>query len=277
MYRRELQFVVPLLLLFLAAPAWTQSTHYSVPAASVEDAFSAYHEALSGAADGLLAATAQLAPEPASLRSAVTTRQPEDGALRQFARQYWDGQERNASRAVARVAQLRPVLEPILHQEGVPADVVALVLVESGGHTAALSPKGALGLWQLMPETARRYGLSVNPGLDERVDLVKSTRAAARYLRDLYATFGDWNLTFAAYNAGGQAVQRAIALSGARDFASLSRTRRLALETRNYVPAVLSAIDLLGGSRSLEAATRMTSFRRSGTSRVLYARTEADD
>jgi membrane-bound lytic murein transglycosylase D len=120
------------------------------------------------------------------------------------------------------------------------------VLVESGGRNTALSSKGALGLWQFMPETARRYGLAVTPGLDERVDIVKSTRAAAHYLRDLYARFGDWSLAFAAYNAGEQKVQHALQRGGG-DFGSMSRNRQLPLETRNYVPAVLSAVHLLGG------------------------------
>jgi soluble lytic murein transglycosylase-like protein len=268
MYRRALEFAM----LLLAVPMWAQ--HYSVPAASVGDAFSAYHEALSSAADNLLAARTE---RGAVTASAISVPRPNGTAMHRFAEQYWNGQEQNVRGAVARVAQLRPVLEPILRQEGIPSDVVALVLVESGGRTTALSPKGALGLWQLMPDTARRYGLSVSAVRDERMDLVKSTHAAARYLRDLYARFGDWNLTFAAYNAGEQAVQRAIARNGSRDFVSLSRARRLALETRNYVPAVLSAMRLPGGSAKLEAVANVPSGRRSGSIRVLFAKADAGD
>lgn len=248
MYSRKLQLGSALLLLLLAVSAGAQSTHYSVPAASVEDQFSAYHEALDGAADDVLAAIAQPSPATAALGPAAKAIYSDDSLVRQFAQQYWDGQEQNARRAVARVAQLRPTLDPILQEEGVPVDLAALVLVESGGRAMALSPKGALGLWQFMPETARRYGLAVNPGQDERTDVLKSTRAAARYLRDLYARFGDWNLVFAAYNAGEQAIQRAVERNGARDFESLTRARRLPSETRNYVPAVLSAMRLMGGA-----------------------------
>jgi membrane-bound lytic murein transglycosylase D len=82
--------------------------------------------------------------------------------------------------AFSRVEALRPQLEPILHEEGIPEELLAVVLIESGGQQEALSRKGALGLWQLMPETARRYGLVVTPEVDERVDVQKSTRAASR-------------------------------------------------------------------------------------------------
>jgi hypothetical protein len=266
MYSRKLQLGSLLLLFLMAVPGWTQTrARYAVPAASVEDAFSAYHEALSSAADELLAVP-RPAPGSPSLSAVVNARRPDDNVLYQFAQRNWGGQEENVRRAVERVALLRPTLDPILSEEGIPIDVAALVLVESGGRTMALSPKGALGLWQFMPETARRYGLVVTPVLDERIDVLKSTRAAAHYLRDLYSQFGDWNLAFAAYNAGGQVVQRAIG-HGARDFATLSRERLLPLETRNYVPAVLSAVQLLGGA--LPRQVRPLQFPHS--ERVIYA------
>jgi len=265
MYSWKPQLGNVLLLLLLAVPAWTQTARYSVPAASVEDAFSSYHEALSGAADDLLASAARNA-EAQSSGAVVNDHRTDDRVLHQFAERYWDGQEQNVRRAVERVRLLRPTLEPILLEGGVPVEVAALVLVESGGRTTALSSKGALGLWQFMPETARRYGLVVSTGLDERVDVAKSTRAAAHYLRDLYAQFGDWNLAFAAYNAGEQTVQRALQ-HGNRDFESLSRDRQLPLETRNYVPAVLSALHLLGGDLPKPARA----LQGSSKARVIYA------
>lgn len=256
--------VLPLLL--LAVPAWAQTARYSVPAASVEDTFSAYHEMLSGAADSLLAATAKRKPESQPLSAPVNIRRSNDNALRVFSDRYWDGQEANVQRAVERVARLRPTLDPILREEGVPVDVVALVLVESGGRASAISPKGALGIWQFMPETARRYGLVVTPGLDERVDIVKSTHAAAHYLRDLYTQFGDWNLAFAAYNAGEHAVERAMQ-RGTRDFNTMNSGHTLPLETRNYVPAVLAAVHLLGGALPKQARPQTGS----NSALVLYA------
>lgn len=152
----------------------------------------------------------------------------------------------NLKLARQRVERLLPVIAPILRKAGVPVQLAAVVLVESGGDPTALSPKGARGLWQLMPATAREYGLIVNAETDQRLDVVQSTRAAAEYLRDLYAEFGNWKLALAAYNAGGQAVHRAMARTGGGAFATASRA--LPEETQNYVPAVLHALLWFNGS-----------------------------
>ena len=152
-------------------------------------------------------------------------------------------------KAVERVQALRSVLEPILREEGIPPQMAAVVLVESGGRTSALSPKGARGLWQIMPDTARRYGLVVTEAVDQRLDPYKSTRAAARYLRDLYTQFGDWPLALAAYNAGEDAVQRAIDRASSRDFNSIAHAGMLPLETQDYVPAVLDAMGMMKNTK----------------------------
>jgi hypothetical protein len=141
-----------------------------------------------------------------------------------------------AKQSLARLDLLRPIIEPELARAGLPVELSGMVQVESGAQTFALSPRGARGLWQLMPDTARRYGLTVTAQRDERLDGSKSTRAAARYLRTLYAQFGDWSLVFAAYNAGELTIQRAIDRSGTTDFFQLNRL--LPAETRSYVPAV---------------------------------------
>lgn len=147
-----------------------------------------------------------------------------------------------SQRTSQRIDAFRPLVLPILTKEGVPGQLAAVIQVESGGNPLALSDKGALGLWQLMPETARRYGLRVDSHLDERLDVEKSTTTAARYLRDLYVHFGDWPLALAAYNTGEQNLQRAIDRARSRDFATLSSLGYLPVETRNYVPAVLAAM-----------------------------------
>ena len=222
----------------LAAPASVQAP----------DQFSAFHEALERTANDLLADAAQRMADAANDdRGSVRVRSPES-LVRNFDEKYRSNLSAGVSAAMRRLDRLRPLLSPILEREGVPQEIASVVVVESGGRTTALSPKGALGLWQLMPDTARRYGLVVTPSTDERLDIEKSTGAAAHYLRDLYQQFGSWPLALAAYNAGEQALQRAIARAGTRDFVQISGLRLLPQETRNYVPAVLSAMQMLGVS-----------------------------
>ncbi|HYM09474.1 MAG TPA: lytic transglycosylase domain-containing protein [Bryobacterales bacterium] len=133
-------------------------------------------------------------------------------------------------------------LESILDGAGVPARLLGVVRVESGFRPWALSPKGARGLWQFMPETARRFGLRVDAQRDERIEPERATRAASQYLRFLHGLFGDWKLALAAYNAGEGRVQRAIGRGRTRDFYELSRRGLLPEETRRYVPAVLAGV-----------------------------------
>lgn len=261
MSSRLLQLVFVAVLLF-GMTAWAQSSHYAVPAASIDEQFAAYHDALSDAADNLLTApSAQRQAGHTQEHSELASSQSSPDAIHRFAASYWNGQDANVRQAIERVGSLRPLVEPILREEGVPTELAAIMLVESGGRTTAFSPKGARGPWQFMPETARRYGLAVSPVQDDRIDLHKSTRAAARYLRDLYELFGDWHLAFAAYNGGENMVQRAIERTGSRDFMVLTQSRLLPAETRNYVPAVLSAVKLLGSDPHLALAGRKSNFR----------------
>jgi soluble lytic murein transglycosylase-like protein/Kef-type K+ transport system membrane component KefB len=141
----------------------------------------------------------------------------------------------------ARLAVHGETIARVLSQEMLPIELISIALVESGLNTEALSPKGARGAWQLMPATARRYGLVVEPGTDQRVQIDRSTRAAARYLRDLYRQFQDWKLVLAAYNWGEERVRKAIQKAGTRDFDQMARRVFVPLETRRYVPAVLAA------------------------------------
>jgi hypothetical protein len=275
MRRWTQQLGMLVVLIGLAASASSQTARYTVPAASVEEDFSAYHQAVSNAADAALANAARKT-EISSPIAAVATNdmtQPDATMLHQFAQQYWNGNDDAVRRAVARVTQLKPVLVPILQEESIPDEIAALVLVESGGQPTALSPRGARGVWQFMPDTARRFGLTVNSETDDRLDVPKSTRAAARYLRHLHAQFGNWSLALAAYNAGERAVQNAVLSSGSRQFAVLSDMRLLPAETRAYVPAVQAASNLLGGNGSLGRDTMQT--RRSAA--ILYANSAGGD
>jgi membrane-bound lytic murein transglycosylase D len=128
----------------------------------------------------------------------------------------------------------------ILKQEGVPQDLIYLAQAESGFHPLAVSRVGARGIWQFMASRARGYGLQHSMWVDDRQDPEKSTRAAARHLKDLYAQFGDWYLAMAAYNSGPGTVQAAVKRTGYADFWELYRRNVLPTETRNYVPIILA-------------------------------------
>ena len=244
-------FLVGAVLVFAAVGQKTAEAQSAAAAAAsvhAPDQFSAFHEALDRTANDLLADAVQRMADAANDdHRNVRLRSPE-ALVRDFDQKYRTNQSSSVGAAMKRLDQLRPLLNPILEREGVPQEIASLVVVESGGRITALSPKGALGLWQLMPDTARRYGLVVTPLKDERLDVERSTRAAARYLRDLYQQFGSWPLAIAAYNAGERALERAVERAGTRDFVQISGLRLLPQETRNYVPAVLSAMQLFGVS-----------------------------
>ena len=103
-----------------------------------------------------------------------------------------------------------PVIEPILKLYGIPEDFKYIPLLESGFNKQARSPRGAAGIWQFMPGTAREYGLKVNRSKDERLNTRKSTIAACKYIKELYGEFNSWTLAAAAYNAGSPRVHKAI-------------------------------------------------------------------
>jgi len=132
-------------------------------------------------------------------------------------------------------------VRPMILQEGLPPEIFFLGMIESGFSTSAFSKAKATGPWQFMKGTAQLYGLKMSYWVDERKDPIKSTVAAARYLRDMYARFGDWYLAMAAYNAGPGKISRAIRGTGSKDFWKIADTTLIRPETRNYVPKVLAA------------------------------------
>ena len=154
---------------------------------------------------------------------------------------YFSGRGRDTfERAFARSGRYHDMIVATLKQEGVPQDLIYLAQAESGFHPLAVSRVGARGIWQFMGSRARGYGLSHNMWVDDRQDPEKSTRAAARHLKDLYNQFGDWYLAMAAYNSGPGTVQAAVKRTGYADFWELYRRNVLPKETRNYVPIILA-------------------------------------
>lgn len=133
-----------------------------------------------------------------------------------------------------------PIFEQALDTYQLPLELKFLPIIESALNPTAVSRAGATGLWQFMLATGKAYGLEVTSVSDDRRDPVKSSYAAARYLRDLYELFGDWNLVIAAYNCGPENINRAIRRSGGeRDYWKIYPY--LPKETRGYVPAFIAA------------------------------------
>jgi membrane-bound lytic murein transglycosylase D len=154
---------------------------------------------------------------------------------------YFSGHGRGVfERAYARSGRYHDMIVSTLKEQGVPQDLIYLAQAESGFHPLAVSRVGARGIWQFMASRGRGYGLSHNMYVDDRQDPEKSTRAAARHLKDLYNQFGDWYLAMAAYNSGPGRVQAAVKRTGYADFWELYRRNVLPKETRNYVPIILA-------------------------------------
>ena len=134
-----------------------------------------------------------------------------------------------------------PIFEQELIRAGIPVELRTLAIIESNLSPMATSRMGAVGLWQFMPATGKNLGLEINSLVDERSDIILSTRAACRFLKDLYNMFGDWTLALAAYNCGPGNVNRAIARAGSEAKSFWDIYDYLPRETRGYVPKFIAA------------------------------------
>jgi membrane-bound lytic murein transglycosylase D len=136
----------------------------------------------------------------------------------------------------------KPMITNVLKENGLPEDLYYLAMIESGFNTHAASHASAVGTWQFIRATGKRYGLSVNSEVDERRDPMRATKAAVRYLSDLHNVFQSWYLAMAAYNAGEMRIMTAIMSGNSRDFWELVRNRKLPRETMEYIPKFLAAV-----------------------------------
>ncbi len=134
-----------------------------------------------------------------------------------------------------------PMIDEELIKAGLPVELHAMAIIESALRSTAMSRAGAAGLWQFMPTTGRSYGLQINSMVDERFDPVKSTKAACRYMKDLYNMYNDWSLAIAAYNCGPGNVNKALARAGGNPQSFWEVYWYLPSETRGYVPAFIAA------------------------------------
>jgi len=149
--------------------------------------------------------------------------------------------KRSFSRRLMRSGKYIDIMSDILTEEGLPRELVYLPLIESAFRTDAYSHMHASGPWQLMPRTAKKLGLKMDWWIDERRDPIKSTQAAAEYLKYLYKKFDSWNLVLAAYNAGESRIREAVRRTGSVDFWILRESRFITRETKNYVPSYIAA------------------------------------
>jgi len=156
---------------------------------------------------------------------------------------YFQSSGRNSfAKWLSRSERYLPMMRAVLRSEGLPEDLVYLAMIESGFAPHAFSVASAVGPWQFMSGTGKRYDLRIDPWIDERRDPLKSTVAAALYLKELYALFNnDWYLAAAGYNAGENKILRAINMYNTRDFWEISKGEYLKRETKDYVPKLLAA------------------------------------
>lgn len=155
---------------------------------------------------------------------------------------YFTGRGRHhMERYLARSSRYIPLMKETLKKEGLPQDLVYLALIESGFNLRAKSRTRAVGPWQFMKPTGKRYGLRVDAWVDERRDFVRSTEAASRYLKDLYLMFESWYLAASAYNAGEFKILRGINTLHTNNYWRICETSFLRRETKDYVPKLIAA------------------------------------
>ncbi len=155
---------------------------------------------------------------------------------------YFQGKGRpHMERYLSRSSRYMQLMKKILRQNGLPEDIIYIALIESGFASKITSRAAAVGYWQFIRGTGKRYGLEINSFVDERRDPVLSTQAAAEYFKGLYSVFGNWYLAMASYNVGENRVKKEVMKTMSRDFWELARKRRLPSETINYVPKFIAA------------------------------------
>ncbi len=170
---------------------------------------------------------------------------PEQPAIETWVRSFSGRNHKSFQTQLDRSTQYVKPAQDIFAGRGLPKDLVYVALVESGFTPKARSKAKAVGMYQFIPDTGRRFGLEQNQWIDERCHPMKAARAAADYLSALYDQFGSWPLALAAYNCGERAVQSTLDRSGLKTFWELASNGYLPSETRDYVPKVLATVKIV--------------------------------
>lgn len=183
------------------------------------------------------------APRPAALPTGITYDIPlSDHPLVDVYIDYFSGRgRRHFEKWLARAERYRPIMIPILEENGLPLDTFYLAMIESGLSSRAYSVAAASGFWQFIRSTAEIFDMRMDHWVDERRDFITATRAACRYLNQLHNQFGDWHLAWASYNAGAGRVSRALKRSGSTGYWQLVDREALPKETRHYVAKIIAA------------------------------------
>ncbi|WKK65526.1 lytic transglycosylase domain-containing protein [Lutimonas zeaxanthinifaciens] len=192
-----------------------------------------------------------------------------NATLERFIRVYLKDRREYLNRLIGKSAYYFPVIEQHLDRFDLPIELKYLAVVESALNPVAVSASGAKGLWQFMYGTGNEYGLRIDSFVDERFDLIKSTRAACSYLESLYKTFGDWDLALAAYNSGPGNVKKAIRRAGgSKNYWELRKF--LPKETSSYVPAFYATMYLFTHAdfHGLKPESKETEYRQTDTIQI---------
>jgi membrane-bound lytic murein transglycosylase D len=170
---------------------------------------------------------------------------PDQPAVDNWVRRYSEDKRKSFQGCLDRGRPYAVRAQEIFEQKGLPKDLIWVALVESGFSPSARSHADAVGMWQFIATTGKRFGLDQNEYVDERRHPFKAAEAAADYLSFLHDTFGSWSLALAAYNAGENGVQRALDQTGVSTFWELAERNALPSETCDYVPKVLAAVKIM--------------------------------
>ncbi len=192
--------------------------------------------------------------DEAIVTKAIATKIELNGHVAPFVEAYLKKEEKLLQKLKVKSKPLFQTIEKIFLQYDLPIQLKYLAVVESGMLSNAKSGEGARGLWQLMPMTARELGLRVSGKTDERLHTYRSTVAAAKYLRSLYAQFGDWLLVLAAYNGGPGKVYGAMKKAGSKNFWALQRF--LPAESRGHVKRFIGIHWFFEGEGSITTQTK---------------------